>query len=322
MGNQQPNSKGENMGTKITKQQLEERIHKVHPFSKIQIIEYEEKIKGPLVYKCQNCGKIHTLKSAGDIFSKLNPCDCHKEFYSREEKIRYFEKQQDTIEVVCVKGDKTSLYCKNCGFQFERTTVSVMASFDSCPNCNNHFDKQKDSKAKIEQLLVELFPGHHYQVLECNGHKGISKIKCLDCHFVYEGDFVSFKQSRGCPRCHRKQSKGESKIEKWLEDNKVNFIKQKSLDLQSDMRRYKFDFYLPDYSLAIEYNGEQHYFQKKGRFDELSITQKRDVIKKEYCERWGIELFIIPYWECNNIEKILERRLNDYPQGVEASASK
>lgn len=300
------------MGTKITKQQFEERVHEVHPFSKIQILDYD-KIKGPMSYQCLRCGEIYKVKSAGDIFSRLNPCSCHKDFYSREAKIRYFEAKQTAIKVIQVKGDKTFLHCENCGEDFERTTASVMTSFNSCPNCNNRFDKQTLTIAEAENILLKKFPNQKYRILEYQNYKKEAKIECLDCHFVYKGAFSAFLNSRGCPRCYRKQSKGETKIELWLQSKKIDFIKQKPLDQRADTHRYKFDFFLPYYNLAIEYNGEQHYIQKKGRFDKLSVTQQRDKVKEEYCKEMEIKLLVIPYWEYNNIEDILSKRFNDYP---------
>lgn len=67
--------------------------------------------------------------------------------------------------------------------------------------------------------------------------------------------------------------------------------------------------------MAIEYQGEQHYKQKT-IWEGLDIIQKRDRIKKEYCQKEGIELFEISYLEYNKIPEILTSRLNDYSQEV------
>lgn len=39
--------------------------------------------------------------------------------------------------------------------------------------------------------------------------------------------------------------------------------------------------------------------------EELEKTKNRDKTKNEYCEKNGIKLIRIPYWESENIEKIL-----------------
>lgn len=298
------------MGKKIELNEFEKRIKKIHPFSNIEVMEYSG-IKKFCKYKCLNCGKIHELKSADGIFSRLNPCSCKKEFFSREKKIRYFESLQQDYQVIKIQKDKTWVKHLACGNTAERTTVSVMATLDSCPFCDTRFSKQTSSKEQVEKKLKEFFNGEDYTVLDYKSYGTPCKIK-HSCGFVYQGTLAAFLNSRGCPRCFRKISKGEQKISSILKKENINFISQKSLDLDDDKKRYKFDFFLPGFNLAIEYNGEQHYKEKCGFFDGLEKTKKRDDIKKEYCKNHNIDLFIIPYWELNNIETILISKLNDY----------
>ena len=65
-----------------------------------------------------------------------------------------------------------------------------------------------------------------------------------------------------CVSCGCLKSKGEEKIGKILTDNNIKFLKEYSfsncLNPETGTRLY-FDFYLPDYNILIEYNGEQHY---------------------------------------------------------------
>lgn len=85
--------------------------------------------------------------------------------------------------------------------------------------------------------------------------------------------------------------------------------------------KYRYDFYLPDYNLIIEYDGEQHYMPVnfgqndiKRMEEKLKITQEHDKIKNEYCEKHNINLLRIPYWEKQNIETIIYnylQRLNE-----------
>lgn len=79
---------------------------------------------------------------------------------------------------------------------------------------------------------------------------------------------------------------------------------------------YRYDFYLPDYNLIIEYDGEQHYFPVNfGRWDELELqrqfnkTQEHDRIKTQYCIDNHINLLRIPYWEKQNIKTIIYNHL-------------
>ena len=77
-----------------------------------------------------------------------------------------------------------------------------------------------------------------------------------------------------------------------------------------------FDFYLPDYHICIEYDGEGHYMPiKRGNMTEEQATEVfesikcRDEIKNIYCDKNRIQLLRIPYWEFNNINDILYKEL-------------
>ena len=73
-----------------------------------------------------------------------------------------------------------------------------------------------------------------------------------------------------------------------------------------------FDFYLPQYNLIIEYDGEQHFkpISVFGGEDAFWTTVTHDAIKNQYCEDNDIDLLRIPYWEFDNIEKLIKDKLN------------
>ena len=77
----------------------------------------------------------------------------------------------------------------------------------------------------------------------------------------------------------------------------------------------KFDFAVLDNDdkplFQIEYQGEQHYKSVKyfGGDKDFAIRVYHDALKQSYCEDNDIPLLIIPYWEYDNIEKILEEKL-------------
>lgn len=103
-------------------------------------------------------------------------------------------------------------------------------------------------------------------------------------------------------------------IEKFL--NKNNIENQPEYSVIIDGARYRFDFYLPQYNLFIEYDGQQHYEPMRfyGENEEkneeiLRKTQERDKIKNKYCEDNNINLLRIPYWESKNIETIINNHL-------------
>ena len=73
----------------------------------------------------------------------------------------------------------------------------------------------------------------------------------------------------------------------------------------------KFDFYLPEHNICIEYDGEQH-FNKYHKWDDdlnFDIRIKRDQIKNDYCKNNNINLLRIKYDQFRKIDVILTEKL-------------
>jgi hypothetical protein len=116
-------------------------------------------------------------------------------------------------------------------------------------------------------------------------------------HGIFEQLANNHLNGHGCPIC--KYSKGELKIKHYLTEKEIVFIPQKRFKDCKDKHTLPFDFYLPDYNVCIEYNGEQHYTSVSfwGGDDGLKIRKKRDKIKNKYCKDNNIILIIIKYDE-------------------------
>jgi hypothetical protein len=111
---------------------------------------------------------------------------------------------------------------------------------------------------------------------------------------------------RGCPRC--KESKGEIEIRSWLHLKDINFIKEKTFEDYLYNGLLKFDFYLIDYNICIEFDGIQHFkpIERFGGLLEFDNLKIRDNIKDKYCLDNDIKLIRIPYMQLKNVDKILE----------------
>lgn len=109
---------------------------------------------------------------------------------------------------------------------------------------------------------------------------------------------------------------GESVISDWLRKHQIKFIREKKFaDLISPKtnQHLRFDFYLPDSKMCIEFDGIQH-FQYCEDFDkgDKSLLSKRkfnDSYKNGYCEYKKIKILRISYKEISQIDKILCREL-------------
>lgn len=102
-------------------------------------------------------------------------------------------------------------------------------------------------------------------------------------------------------------------IKQFLEESKIEYKPEYTVYIDDDY--YRYDFYLPQYNLFIEYDGQQHYEPVRfyGNDEDAEYvfkrTQEHDEIKNRYCEENNIGLLRIPYWESKNIETIISNHL-------------
>ena len=102
-------------------------------------------------------------------------------------------------------------------------------------------------------------------------------------------------------------SKGEFTIKSFLEDNGIKYKYEHSFGDCRNIKKLRFDFYLPDHNVCIEYQGEYHYKVLKGISDEKALKNQKkcDNIKNKYCKLHRIKLLKIPYWKFKNVKSIL-----------------
>lgn len=117
----------------------------------------------------------------------------------------------------------------------------------------------------------------------------------------------------GCSLCN--SSHNETLISKYLNQNNIIFISQYkiSIDKSINPSGYAYiDFYLPEYNMFIEYNGEQHYIPVEHFGGEIKLKQQqeRDNFIREYCIKNNIKLIEISYKD--NVQECLNNNLIDY----------
>jgi hypothetical protein len=115
---------------------------------------------------------------------------------------------------------------------------------------------------------------------------------------------------RGCPICA--SSKGELSIIEYLKNKNINFIRQKIFKTIPPYNKLRFDFYLPFFNTIIEFNGAQHYrpvdwFGKREGYLRQVDSDRRKV---EFTAQNNILFIVIPYWDFNKINEILEKHLS------------
>ena len=194
-----------------------------------------------------------------------------------------------------------------CGHEWKAVPHNLF-SILACPKCSKCERKNTEIFKKEVYDLVQ----DEYKVLGeyINSHTKIL-IRHNDCEMEYEVSPANFLRGTRCPKCIF--SRGEKAINDYLTENNIRFETEKTFDDLIFKRNLRFDFYLPDYNLIIEYDGRQHYKPSSfGSKNKLKIAgnfkscKKRDRMKDRYCKENGIELLRIPYHQYNEIGSILD----------------
>lgn len=179
-----------------------------------------------------------------------------------------------------------------------------------CPECMKH-QKSKQFRKTTDEFVAEASKIHNNlynyskTIYGKNGYQHKVIIIC-EKHGEFQQLPKAHLQGQGCPVC--KSSKGEIKIREFLNQNNISFIEQYKFGDCYNNRPLPFDFYIEGKNILIEYDGKQHFSEELLFYSDRLI--ENDKIKKEYCLLNGIKLISIPYWEFDNINKVLTKELN------------
>ncbi len=192
-----------------------------------------------------------------------------------------------------------------------------------CPYCNKNSGKVHplDSLGKLleDKNLLYLWSDKNnkspYEYTPGSNQKVYWK--CLEGkHKDYKRSIYSSKMCNfRCPECGF--SHGENRISQYFINKNINYEPQKQFENLIGVGGclLSYDFYLSDYNLLIEYQGEQHEkyiegFHKSKR--DFYIQQEHDRRKREYAKNNNIKFLEIWYWDFDDIEQILDDYLNNF----------
>lgn len=114
-------------------------------------------------------------------------------------------------------------------------------------------------------------------------------------------------QGCGCPKCSESHLEREIRIA--LEKNNIDYIYEQTFDWLRYKKNMSLDFYLPNYNIAIECQGEQHF---QGGWlineEESKLIRVRDEVKRKQCVENGVELIYFLDGKYKNFTKDLSNR--------------
>ena len=211
-----------------------------------------------------------------------------------------------------IKSDRIRYKCPIHGWQETRYDCHVDLKC-GCPVCAGYPNKLSAEQRKanwVKRCKKKYNDRFDYSqfVYVNNDTKGL--VTCKEHHYSYMIDpWMHLRGAGGCPFCTG--SEGEVHIRTWLENHHINFVPQYSIpneNLFCKRKHLMVDFYLPDYRMFIEMNGEQHYkniayfHQDSWTFEDQQI---RDESLRQYSKRHNVRLLVIKYDDIIKILKIL-----------------
>ena len=211
---------------------------------------------------------------------------------------------------------KVKIICNNCGRTFEQTPDNHLSG-QGCRVCStkrwNNERKMTQDDFVQKSLNVHGSRYDYSQVNYIDYHEPV-KIICRNCGKAFMQRPVVHLTGRGCPYCRK--SKGEIAITDLLLQAGINFETEKwykDLYYMDKKHHLRYDFYLPDYNLLIEYNGRQHYEYVEEWHSEPNATfadqQARDKLKYDYAKDHNIRLLIVKYDD--DIEEKIMKELKE-----------
>jgi len=230
-----------------------------------------------------------------------------EQFIKRARKIHTDEYDYSIVKYKNTESP-VNILCKNHG-KFKQV-VGDHLSGAGCPLC--YGTPKKSTKQFIEDARKIFGNLYDYSKVKYTHNKEIVVIICPK-HGEFKKKPNNHLSGYGCPTCSI--SLGESFIRMFLINNNISFKHQKTFGgCRNPKTGYllRFDFYLPEKNILIEYDGKQHFIQDgyvgkhKISMREFNDLKYKDQLKDTYALQNNIKLVRIKYTDIKNISQILE----------------
>lgn len=275
-----------------------------------------------VVWTCQcDCGEIFNTRS--DHINTGKTTSCPK--CAQKKNITNLLKYQNGIAIAIKPGDRYErlTFLEKTNRKNNNTGCLYYKCQCDCGNIveieSRHWGETKScgcyKKEQYQHQLIDL-TGQRFGLLtvlsKSNKKSANGSIYWLcqcDCGTIKEIQSSLLRNHKVISCGCSKRSAGELKIYQLLIKNNINFEEQKTFDsckFPNTNYPARYDFYLSDYNLLIEYDGEQHYsFREDNSFwntkEEYEKIQYRDTYKTKWAEENNIKLKRIPYYDYDKI---------------------
>ncbi len=246
---------------------------------------------------CYTCAKENSRLTQKEFVSKAQKV--HNSFYTYEKTI--YKLSSDKVIITCpIHGD------------FEQRAASHLAG-TCCKLCF-----LANVKRPVEEFIKEAKEIHgkkyDYSRVNYQGNKIPVEIICPKHGSIWIKPNTHLSAKAGCSKCT--QSKGENAIMVLLEKYGIQYKRQ----AQIKPYRYRYDFFLPEFNLYIEFNGIQHYkpVETFGGITAFRELVKRDKDKKSIVKEINSKLLILTcfQFQTNSFEQFFIRDFKRLYAGI------
>jgi hypothetical protein len=277
--------------------------------------DYDENMDAVFEVMCLNCGKKST-KTFVTLVKKGSKCKfCYKRTRDYKNSLSeimpkiYKACEKNNFNFIGFVGGKWNgcrktkliVKCKNCGLITDKNYDNLVNKNSKC--ICNRVNKAKEKNIlnveDVNSVIKKCCENGNFEFISFNNkenkyynNRTKLKFRCKKCNEII---YRSFNKIRDgyivCDRCN--DFLLEKKVKNKLIERNIIFEQQKKFEWLKYKKLMSLDFYLPEYNIAIECQGIQHfkpieYFGGEKSFEE---QKNRDLIKKELCEKHNIKVF-------------------------------
>lgn len=236
--------------------------------------------------ECKLCGYKKISKSCS-----LNL----KEFVARAKKV-HGNKYDYSKSIYNGYNNPITIICPKHG-EFEQSVSNHLAG-KGCKKCALEYSRKIQAKT-TEQFIedAKLVHNNRYDYSKVNYVNASTPITII-CkkHKEFEQLPLVHLRGGGCPKClYKNQELLYEKLQ--ISFPNIQIIYEADNKIVSWLGLQRFDIYFPEYNIAIEYNGKQHYVPIEHFGGELGLsnTKERDELKRKKCKENNCTLFEVKY---------------------------
>lgn len=178
---------------------------------------------------------------------------------------------------------------------FFQTPYNHICLCSECNKCSQAITNQKNTRFTpelLEETNKKWNRNYDFSKFVYEGYDVYGTVICPE-HGEFKQSYHHLQSGNGCPTCGNSRNVSELRLKKILDDEFGNVEYQKTFKWLRNKHTLKYDFYLPDYNIAIEYQGRQHFVEcsiycKHDTFEKL---KERDLVKIQKSKEHGVKLY-------------------------------